>query len=377
MISDNAKRPPETMHLVIPGSLDTPTGGYRYDRRIIAELRERGWRIEITTLAPGFPFPDHAALAAAETQLAAIPDGARVLIDGLALGAMPALVAAERQRLCLIGLVHHPLALETGLSAATAADLRASERAALGAVHHIIVTSPNTRRELGALGVPPARVSIIAPGVDRPVVGSRPPPENPVSGDHGAVATTAGPTRLLCVAAVTPRKGHRLLVEALAAVRGCDWHLTCIGSLERDVPTAADLRRRIAELGLRTRVALHGVVDDQALARAYANAELFVLPSHYEGYGMAFAEAMMHGLPVLACRAGAVPDTVPATAGLLVEPGNRAALTEALTQLLGDPRRRQGLAAGAREAAALLPDWPTAARDFAAVLTSIEPGNSG
>jgi glycosyltransferase involved in cell wall biosynthesis len=342
---------------MVPGDPATPTGGYVYDRRMAEGLRALGWRVDVVTLDPGFPAPAPAALAGAAARLRTIADGGLVLIDGLALGAMPDVVAAERVRLRMIGLVHHPLALETGLPADRAAALRRSETAALAAMRRIIVTSPATARELAAFGASPADIDVVLPGTD---------PAPLARGSGG------GPLALLCVAAVTPRKGHLLLVEALAGLAAADWRLTCVGSLDRDPAAAAALRRRIDTLGLDARVRLAGTVDDAALAAAYQAADLFVLPSLFEGYGMAFAEALAHGLPVLGCRAGAVPETVPADAGLLVEPGSVPALSEALERLLSDAALRRRLRAGARRARSALPDWHASCRLLAELLERID-----
>lgn len=344
------------LHVLVPGDLATPTGGYAYDRRIVAGLRALGWRVEVIGLDSSFPAPRAAALRDARTRLAAIPDGGLALIDGLALGAMPQLAAAEACRLRLVALVHHPLALETGRAPEQAAALRASEAAALAAVRRVIVTSPATARDLEGFGVAPDRVTVVAPGTD---------PAPLAAGSGG------GPTALLCVAAMVPRKGHRLLVEALAELTHLDWRLTCVGSLARDPATTDDLRRRVAELGLDQRVRLAGAVDDAALAAAYAAADLFVLPSLHEGYGMAFAEALARGLPVIGCRTGAVPDTVPENAGLLVAAGSVPALRDALERLLTQPDLRARLRAGARRARSELPDWNDSARRMGAILSRV------
>ena len=151
-----------------PGKLTTPTGGYVYDRRILRELRASGWRTQTVDLGDGFPLPGAEARTMARARLAALPADRPIVVDGLALGAMPeaamALCASHR----LIGLVHHPLALETGLSRRDAAALRVSERQALACVRRVIVTSANTARLIVAdYGVPAERVSIVRPGADR------------------------------------------------------------------------------------------------------------------------------------------------------------------------------------------------------------------
>jgi glycosyltransferase involved in cell wall biosynthesis len=180
-----------------------------------------------------------------------------------------------------------------------------------------------------------------------------------------------GSLRLLAVGAVTPRKGHLLLIDALADLRDFDWRLTCIGSLERDPASAAALRRAIAAHELGARVALMGERPPELLSAAYRDADLFVLPSYHEGYGMAYAEALAHGLPIIATTAGAIPDTVPATASLLVPPGDAAALRDALRRIFTDANLRSRLAAGAALAAAALPDWPAAVRSWAAAFDQV------
>lgn len=346
------------LHVVLPGDPATLTGGYEYDRRITEGLRALDWQVAVHALDASFPAPTAAALAHAREALERIPDGALVLLDGLALGAMPQVAAAERDRLRLVALVHHPLAEETGLDAASAAALRESETRALAAVRGVIATSRATARALAAYRVDPARIRVVEPGTD------------PAPLARGSAGDTV---ELLCVAAVIPRKGHALLVEALAALAHLPWHLTCVGSLERDAATAASLRRQIDECGLAGRVTLAGEHARAALDRFYERADAFVLATFHEGYGMAFAEALARGLPVVGTRAGAVPQTVPPDAGLLVPPGDVAALREALARVIDDPATRARLAEGARRARALLPTWPQASAALAAALADLTP----
>src|SRR5229473_3772438 len=134
--------------LIVPGSLETVSGGYAYDRRMVAGLRDRGWSVAVQELDDSFPRPTSAAREQAARVLALIPGGSSVLIDGLALGAMPSEVEREAARLRLIALVHHPLAAETGLDRRTAVALEASERRALSAVSLVVVTSPATAAAL-------------------------------------------------------------------------------------------------------------------------------------------------------------------------------------------------------------------------------------
>jgi glycosyltransferase involved in cell wall biosynthesis len=344
------------LSFLLPGDPSTPTGGYVYDRRTAEGLRTLGWEVDVVSLEGEFPVPGPEALEVARQRLRDIPDGRLVLIDGLALGGMPALVEAEAGRLRLVGLVHHPLSEETGLAPEQARALRQAERRALAAVAGVLVTSAHTARLLGAYGVDAARVRVVEPGTD---------PAAPARGSG------AGGLGLLCVATLTPRKGHTLLLEALAKLRDLDWHLTCVGSLTRDPETAADVAGRIQALGLNDRVRLTGELDDTALGAAYARADLFVLPTWLEGYGMALAEALARGLPVISTRAGAVPDTVPASAGILVPPGDVQALGRALDAVMRDRGLRRRLGEGALAARARLPSWEAASRRMAIALTEL------
>jgi len=181
---------------------------------------------------------------------------------------------------------------------------------------------------------------------------------------------------LLCVANLVPRKGHELLVEALARIRDLNWRLSCIGSLERDPATVRAVRRRIRAHGLGRRVTLTGEVPPQRVAQAYRAADAFVLPSFHEGYGMVYAEAMAHGLPVIATTAGAIPETVPPQAGLLVPPGDPAALAQAMRRIIAQPVLAARLALGSRAAGARLPDWPQATETWEWAfdrLTALDP----
>jgi glycosyltransferase involved in cell wall biosynthesis len=335
----------------VPGDLATPTGGYAYDRRMIAELLRLGWEVEIADIGNEFPRPSGRAREAARARLTSIAKDVPIVIDGLAFGVLPELAVDLHVDHPLIALVHHPLALESGIPAAEAEDFRRRERAALAHTDGVIVTSPSTARLLARdYGVEPEDITVAPPGSE-PRAATR--------------ARRDGPVALLAVGAVVRRKGYDMLVEALATLTDLAWRMTIAGDRTRSPATVAALDDAIRRLGLGDRIAFTGAIDDGRLGELHAEADLFVLPSRFEGYGMAFAEAIAHGLPVIGTTAGAIPDTVPEGAGVLVPPDDVDALAGALRRLVTDHAEREHLAGAARAAAARLPSWPQSAALFA------------
>jgi glycosyltransferase involved in cell wall biosynthesis len=344
------------LYFAIPGDIQTPTGGYVYDKRLMALLPDFGVEVVHLALPDGFPFPSEAELDATSRLLAEIPGDAAILIDGLAFGALP-----ER---CLTGiaapiivLLHHPLGLETGLDEQESRRLLTSEQAALSFARHIVVTSPATAATLVELAFAELpRITVAEPGTERASRAS--------GGGNGYC-------EILSVGSVIPRKGHDLLVTALGRLPHRGWHCSIVGSLDRDPDFAARLRRQIAEEGLQDHIHLVGALESEALALHYDKADIFALPSRYEGYGMAFAAALARGLPIVAARAGAVPGTVPAEASLMVPPEDAQALSEALHALIGDRGLRCRLSDAAWAHAQSLPRWEDTARIIAGAIRKI------
>jgi glycosyltransferase involved in cell wall biosynthesis len=328
---------------VVPGRLDQLTGGYIYDRHIVQGLRRRGCRVVVKEIS----------LRGAARVFTSIPDNAVVIIDGLAGGVLPREIEREAGRLRFIALVHHPLAHETGVSRSAAARLHASERSTLNAVRHVVVTSRATATLLTReYGVSARRMTCIEPGTDRWPVSRRTPGN-----------------ALLCVGTLTPRKGHVTLIRALGRLTHFDWRLTCVGSLDRDRATVRRVREEIRKAGLTHRVELVG--ETSRLAPYYRRANVFVLPTEYEGYGMAVAEAIASGLPVVSTPTGAIPDLVGKDAGILVRPGNVKELAGALERLLADAGARKQFAQGARRRRMQLPAWSAAVRKWKAMLCRV------
>ena len=353
---------PEELHLIIPGPIDQQTGGYLYDAHMAAGLERLGWRVVVHSLDGDFPDGDARAEASLTSVLAGLPEGTRVLLDGLAMGALPGPILAHATRLRVLGLVHHPLADETGLGAAQKDRLATLEREALSACMGVLCTSTFTATRMEAYGVSPVRVRAVPPGTE---------PAPCAMGPAGGEAP-----RLLCVGTVVPRKGQDVLVRALARIRHIRWSCVCAGSLDHAPAYASAVRTQAVEEGLSDRVAFTGKCGQPELDDLYHSASLFVLPSHHEGYGMALAEALARGLPIVSTTGGAIPHTVPAAAAILVTPGDDAALADALGHLLAGPTGtswRARMASAARTHALSLPTWDRAASALAQAILELSP----
>ena len=350
---------------VYPGDLNSPTGGYAYDRRIIAGLKSLGWEIELISLGDGYPFPNPAQAEQAKEQLQGLTPGVPMVIDGLALGALPEVATCVAEYHPLIALIHHPLAFEFGLSEEQATLLKQSETEALRHANKVIANSPATARDLNRhYGVTMDRIDVVLPGTD---CVSRTEPKRQSSAD------ASNEVRLLSVGSIIPRKGFPDLIEALAPLADLPWTLSIAGDTTRNYSAFNQLISDIARFGFEGRVQVLGAVSDAELISLYTQADVFVLASLFEGYGMVYAEAMAYGLPIIATRGGAIPDTVPSEAGLLVSPGDIPALTLALKTVIEDAPYRARLSSGALRAAAQQPTWDQAAAQFAVALGRFTP----
>lgn len=342
--------------LVVPGRIDARTGGSIYDRRVADGLRDRGWSVRAVELDPGFPFPTPGALRHAAAAFDSIDDGATVIVDGLALSVLADVAERAASRLTIVALIHLPLAWDIGLGAAapTFAD---GEARALACASLIVTTGQPTVHMLSRYNLPRERVVVIEPGTDR----------KPLSG-----GSTGDPVRLLCVATLNPLKGHELLLGALAALSDVPWRLLCAGNLTRDPDTVTRVRRLIEGSRLGDRITLAGELDEDRLDREFAQSDLFVLATRQETYGMAVAEALAHGVPVISTATGAIPQLVGRDAGIVVPPGDERALTVALQRVLTDGALRDRLRAGARQARGRLATWDDTVDRMATALESIQ-----
>jgi glycosyltransferase involved in cell wall biosynthesis len=336
-----------TLHVVLPEGVDdpaAPSGGNRYDRAVLDHLQDRFLVREVA--APGdWPRPAPADRERLSRVLAEIPDGATVLLDGLVACGVPEVLEPHAARLRLAILVHLPLSDETGLSDTDAAELRALEGRALHLATGVIATSTQAAAHVAAMhGL--ATVHVAAPGVDR------------------ASPSVPSPTgrRLLCVASLTPRKGQDVLLSALARLTDLDWECTFAGAGR---PLTADTRQ----------LRFAGPLAGADLEAAYANADLFVLPSRAETYGMVVTEALAHALPVVATEVGGVPEALGTVAGAvpgkLVAPEDPEALAATLRAWLTDAGLRELWRSRAAARRETLTGWDETARRLTAILDEL------
>lgn len=353
----------EQITFIVPGDPNQLTGGYLYDAKMVGQIRASGKMVDVIGLPGRFPMPDSIAQDAMAKTLLGLGPNALVIIDGLALGGLGDVVQrtlsqASDEAPRMVALVHHPLADERGLDAHEKAFLHQQERIALSCAERVITTSAFTAHRLIELGLVEHMPLVVTPGVEpAPLAKSA-----SMDGDLGP------PHRMLCVASLTPRKGHEVLLEALHALQALPWMCQWVGDPYRNRAHADKLMARIEALSLDRRVECLGELDSDRLGKAYADADLCVLPSWYEGYGMVVTEAIARGIPVVATDGGALPDTLPSGAGTIVPAGDAKALAEALATWCQDASLRRAWKDSALAARANLNDWPKAGQRFIAAL---------
>lgn len=355
-----AQTPAPTLNgaFAIPGDLTTRTGGYIYERRLLETLPEVGQPVQYINLIPSFPDPSDASLRDAAEKLRALGPDVVLILDGLVFGSIDTALLASLS--CpVVAMLHHPLGLEAGLPPARAAALIARERDNLRHAAHVVVPSHHTRDILIAqFGVTADRISVALPGFDRPPECAT--PESATS-EPATAGIAANPPLILSVGLICRRKGHDVLLDALARIAHLDWQAAIVGmTYDEDVRQA--LLRQRADLGLENRVRFTGVLGEDALHRLWRQAHLFALATRYEGYGMVLSEAQLYGLPIVSCAVGAVPQHVPPDAAVLTAPDDAVAFADALGQLLGDADRHAAMAAASRAGGRKLPQWQDTAR---------------
>ena len=343
----------------IPGDIDTVTGGYLYERRLLDGLRELGTDTEHLRLGGSFPDPTPDDHLHAVATLGAVDVDTPLILDGFVFGSLDSRVMSGLKA-PVIGMVHHPLAAEEGLSSEQRERLFRSEQANLRAAAAVLVPSPHTARMLiEDYGADSSKITVARPGTDKP--------------QRRAVPTD--PPLILSVGIQHPRKGHDVLLRALAQITDLSWRAVIAGT-PYDARYGEELETLRSGLGLADRVRLAGSVSVADRDEFYREASVFALATRYEGYGLVLDEALSYGLPIVSCRTGAVPDTVPPSAGILVPPDDPTRFADALRAVLVDEPRRCVLAHEAVAAGATLPSWLDTARTAQSVLDLLRRSDS-
>ena len=271
------------------------------------------------------------------------------VIDGLGLPAFAPLAEALAAR-GAVGLIHHPTALEPEFSETERDALRHAERTLFAALARIIVTSNLTADRLVAeFAVPREKIAVVVPGT----------PAAPRSAGSGGPGCA-----ILAIGVITARKGHDVLLRALARLPDLDWHLTIVGGA-RDAAHAAALHALAAERDVASRVSFAGELVDDALEAQWQRADIFALATRFEGYGMAIAEALKRGVPVAITDGGAAAALVSPQTGVVAAVGDDVALSRALRRMIFDLALRTEMREAAWQAGQARPDWPAQTAAFA------------
>jgi glycosyltransferase involved in cell wall biosynthesis len=345
------------LRFFLPDHADRTTGGHAYDRRMVEALRRMGHDAAIVPVRGRLPLADAAACDAAAAAWRDCPSPCIRVIDGSALAAFLPLADALGATQ-MAGLIHHPTSLEAGFDEADHARLHATEQSILPRLARVVTTSETVAETLvDRFGVARTRIAVVGPGVD------------PAERSTGSGTTQC---RILSVSALAPRKGHDVLLRALARLFDLDWHLTIVGTPERHAAHAAALHALAKELGIAGRVVFAGVVDDAALEALWRTSDLFALATHWESTPWAAMQALRHGVPPVIGAGGAAADGVTLKNGLVVPPGDVEQLSKALRRAIFDRDLRATMAAEAWQNGAALPDWSAQAERLVAALDATQ-----
>jgi len=357
--------------LVIYGSLDTLSGGYLYDRKLVEYLRSQGDSVEIISL-PWRSYAHHLLdnwNPAWRRRLAGL-DVDVLLQDELN---HPSLAWTNRAlkdaRFPVVSVVHHLRASEEH-PAWLRPIYRWVERRYLVSVDGFVYNSSTTQKAVETLclhGKENPRLSVSIRGkksIGVPAIVAYPaadhldvPSAEEVQRLIDERATRPSPMELLFVGNLIPRKGLHHLLAALAHLPNREWQLHAVGRDDVDSGYTARIRSQIDRLGLGDRVMLHGRVSNATLTEHLRRCHLLAVPS-YEGFGIVYLEAMAFGLPVIASTAGAAHEIVrPGVNGFLVEPADRDKLTQTLIRCLDDRAALAGMGRAARQTYNAHPTW--------------------
>ncbi|WP_459697673.1 glycosyltransferase family 4 protein [Acidisoma sp. C75] len=344
---------------IVPGNFPATTGAMVFGRRLAAVLGRAGEAVRFDQLGGQHPMPDAAARAEAARLIAEMEADATIprmplVIDGFCFYAFAGLGGKLSRALIML---HHAMSAEPQLPEGERRLFETTERDLLPHVRQIAVPSEAGKRYLvETIGINPAKITVLTPGVPRAA---------------RSVGSGGAGCHLLAVASLIPRKGYETVLRALERLPDLDWSLTICGDATVDPGHAGYLMQLSTDLGIGHRLRFLGPQSDAEMEALWQSADVFVSGSIYEGYGMAVAEAVRHGLPLAITRGAAAPEVIPELGSAIVEPGDAVQLSKALRRLIFDPAVRQALSEASWQAGQALPDWGDQAALFRAL---VEPG---
>ena len=355
---------------VIYGSLRQISGGYLYDRKVVEFSKERGVEVDCLEL-PRCAYllcPFHFFYSPLRRLFGRSPSGDYdcIIIDELTHPSVFLPLSRRRRPGTPVVVLLHHLKIQERIGFFLKVVARWMERSLLRNCDRIIVNSRTTRDSVGELIHSIEGIDICPPGSDTLVL--NPEAEETRSGEP-ARAARQRPVRLLITGNIIPRKGHDLLIRMLADLADLNWELRVVGAAV-DPGYKRRVDRLVRRYDLVDRVCYTGVLSGGDLSREYLEADVFVFPSRYEGFGISLAEAIRAGLAFIAFSSGAIPE-VSGGRGLLIAEGDLESFQRQLERLISDSEFREQNAGISRSLAADLPTWDETGERFLRAIEQI------
>ena len=339
-----------TVYFLITGDIHSLTGGYLYNMHMINGLKGNGHTVNV--FGTHWQWKDSDSLEnICRHHLENLPHGSIVIVDSLILAYLHLIAQEFGDRLKFLGLIHLPASYN--ILSGEHGKLADEELTALYHMRQVIVTGRFTFDLLCNVGLNPARIRLVEPGTEHFPRKKR---YKPV------------PSELLCIANYSALKAQDVLIRALYGLTAWNWSLHIYGDTERDKEYTEVVRSLIQQLKMEHRIIMHGIVERHEISTVFLNADLFLMPSLFESYGMAITESLAHGIPVVTTSAGNIPYTVPAGMGLLTEPGNEEQLEDAIRSLFNDRLKYSNLCAAASQYFKQVRSWEQAVADFEMII---------
>jgi glycosyltransferase involved in cell wall biosynthesis len=339
-----------TVYFFITGDIHSLTGGYLFNMHIINGLKQKGYTVVV--LGSDLKLNDKEGLERiSRAGLEKLPLGACVIVDSIVLASLHQIVNEFRGRLKFLGLMHLPVSYD--ISSGVHGKLDNEELKALNHMELVIVTGRFTCDLLCNAGLNRKKIMIVEPGTEH----------FPRKRQYKSI-----PSELLCIANYSAVKAQDILVRGLSMLTAWNWTMHLFGDMEREPGYTTAIRLLIQQLKMENRIFMHGIAGRHEISRIYLNADLFVMPSLFESYGMALTESLAHGIPVVTTTAGNIPDTIPAGMGLLTEPANAGQLAEAIRSLFDEPSKYFALCSAASQYYRQARSWDQAVAEFEVII---------